>query len=288
MQTNRTGQLSVPINAVLHGDCISIMRSLPVNSIDLILTDPPYLVRYQDREGRFIQNDSNADWLIPAFSEAYRVLKQDRFMISFYGWTQVDKFFHAWRSAGFRIVGHLVFRKKYTSKSRFLKYQHEQAYLLAKGNPTLPQTPIADVIDMPYSGNKLHPTQKSVAALKPLIDAFTQQGDVVLDPFCGSGSTLLAAKILNRRYLGIELDTQYHAAATTRLHGGGIRASQRVYAPQKEQASRPVPPVSGALGSSLAIIRFAALTPAFAVLSFLSSLECQSVQTLQTRSLIIK
>jgi DNA modification methylase len=218
MQTNRIGQLSVPNNTILHGDCISIMHSLPTNSIDFIMADPPYLVRYQDREGRSIQNDSNSDWLLPAFTEAYRVLKQDRLMVSFYGWTQVDKFIHAWRSAGFRIVGHLVFRKQYPSRSRFLKYQHEQAYLLAKGNPALPQNPISDVVDMPYSGNKRHPTQKPVTALKPLIEALTQPEDVVLDPFCGSGSTLLAAKILNRRYLGIELDAQYHAAAFKRLH----------------------------------------------------------------------
>lgn len=247
MQTNRIDQISVPTNKVLHGDCISIMRSLPANCIDFILTDPPYLVRYQDREGRSIQNDSNSEWLVPAFSEAYRVLKQDRFMISFYGWTQVDKFFHAWRSAGFRIVGHLVFRKQYASKSRFLKYQHEQAYLLVKGKPALPENPIADVIDMPYSGNKLHPTQKPVIALKPLIEAFTQPGDIMLDPFCGSGSSLLAAKILNRRYLGIELDSKYHAAANERLHPDGIRASEGFYSPQKEQASRPLPPIGGAL-----------------------------------------
>ena len=239
MPTNRIDQLSAPTNTVLHGDCTSVMRSLPANIIDFILTDPPYLVRYKDREGRSIQNDSNSDWLIPAFAQAYRVLKQDRFMISFYGWTRVDEFFHAWRSAGFRIVGHVVFRKQYSSRSRFLRYQHEQAYLLAKGNPVLPENPIADVIEMPYSGNKLHPTQKPVAALKPLIEAFTQPGDGVLDPFCGSGSTLLAAKILNRRYLGIELDDQYHAAAARRLHPDGIRACEKVYSPQTMQA-RPI------------------------------------------------
>ena len=251
MQTNRIDQLSVPSNAVLHGDCVSIMQSLPANSIDFILTDPPYLVRYQDREGRSIQNDSNSDWLMPAFSEAYRVLKQDHLMVSFYGWTQVDKFFHAWRSTGFRIVGHLVFRKQYTSKSRFLRYQHEQAYLLAKGNPALPENPVGDIIDMPYSGNKLHPTQKPVAALKPLIEAFTKKEDLVLDPFCGSGSTLLAAKVLTRRYLGIELDAQYHAAAGKRLHPGGLRAYREVYSPQMALASRPMPPVGGALQSSV-------------------------------------
>ena len=72
----------------------------------------------------------------------------------------------------------------------------------------------------------------------------------VLDPFCGSGSTLLAAKILNRNYLGIELDAQYHAAANKRLHPDGIRASEGFYSPLKGQASRPQPPIGGALQSS--------------------------------------
>lgn len=250
MPTNRTQQTSTPFNTVLHGDCIDRMRSQPGNSVDFILTDPPYLVRYQDREGRSIRNDCNADWLKPAFAEAYRVLKQDRFMVAFYSWTQVDKFLDAWRKAGFRAVGHLVFRKRYASKARFLRYQHEQAYLLAKGNPALPENPIADIIDMPYSGNKLHPTQKPVAALKPLVEVFTQEGDLVLDPFCGSGSALLTAKILKRRYLGIELDAHYHAAATRRLHPNGIRAYRRFYSSQHLQASRPTPPFCGALISS--------------------------------------
>ena len=217
MNTNRIQQQTVPVNTVLHGDCIQIMHSLPAQSVDFILTDPPYLVNYRDRDGRSIQNDSNAAWLKPAFVQAYRVLKQDSFLISFYSWTKVDMFLDAWRSAGFRVVGHLVFRKAYSSKARFLKYQHEQAYLLAKGNPALPEHPIADVIDMPYSGNKLHPTQKPIAALLPLIETFSHAGDLILDPFCGSGSTLVAAKQLNRKYIGIELDPAYHAIAARRL-----------------------------------------------------------------------
>lgn len=248
MQTNQS-QTSVPTNTVFHGDCIPIMRTLPSTSIDFILTDPPYLVSYKDRSGRSIQNDRQSAWLKPAFAECYRVLKRDRLMIAFYSWTQVDRFVEAWREAGFRIVGHLVFRKSYASKARFLKYQHEQAYLLAKGNPALPQHPISDVIDMPYSGNRLHPTQKPVATLKTLIEVFTEEGDLVLDPFCGSGSTLLTAKILKRRYLGIELEEQYHAAALKRLQPAGIRASGGLYSPPVEQASRPVPPFGGALTS---------------------------------------
>lgn len=214
---NISQQRAFPANRILCGDCVQVMRQLPAGSVDFILTDPPYLVNYCDRSGRSIQNDSNADWLRPAFMQAYRVLRRDSFMVAFYSWTKVDRFMDAWRSAGFRAVGHLVFRKGYASKARFLKYHHEQAYLLAKGQPTLPEHPIADVIDMPYSGNMLHPTQKPVEALLPLIDAFSRAGSVVLDPFCGSGSTLLAARRLNRRYLGIELDTGHYETAARRL-----------------------------------------------------------------------
>jgi site-specific DNA-methyltransferase (adenine-specific) len=213
----QTIQQQLPLNTILHGNCIEKMRDLPANSVDFILTDPPYLVNYRDRDGRSIQNDANDAWLQPAMREAYRVLKRDRVAIMFYGWTKVDAFFAAWKNAGFQPVGHIVFRKSYASKTRFPSYRHEQAYLLAKGRPPLPAQPIADVIDMPYTGNKLHPTQKSVRALAPLVRSFTLPGELVLDPFAGSGSTCATATLCGRRYLGIELDATYYEQAARRM-----------------------------------------------------------------------
>ena len=214
-------------NRILHGDCIEVMRRMAAESVDFTLTDPPYLVNYRDRDGRSIQNDANADWLKPAMVEAYRVLKQDRVAIMFYGWTKVDVFFKAWRSAGFQPVGHLVFRKTYSSRSRFLRYHHEQAYLLAKGRPPLPKQPHADVIEMPYSRNALHPTQKPVAALAPLIQSFSLPRELVLDPFAGSGSTCAAALLTGRKYLGIELDAECHANASARMDRVKERIAKR-------------------------------------------------------------
>jgi DNA modification methylase len=217
-------------NTITHGDCIQVMHEMPANSVDFILTDPPYLVNYRDRDGRTIQNDANADWLKPAMREAYRVLKQDRVAIMFYGWTKVDVFFDAWKEAGFQPVGHLVFRKTYSSKARFLSYQHEQAYLLAKGRPPLPKQPLADVMDMPYSGNKLHPTQKPIAALAPLVRSFSLPGELVFDPFAGSGSSCAAALLTGRKYLGIEMDSEYFEQASARLERvKGRVAAKRSY-----------------------------------------------------------
>ena len=205
------------INRVINADCLDVLPRLPSRSVDFVLTDPPYLARYRDRTGRSVENDDRDRWLAPAFAEIYRVLKNDRFCVSFYGWPRVDSFFAAWRAAGFRPVGHLVWAKRYASAERFLGYCHEQAYLLAKGNPPQPAERLRDVLTWYYTGNRLHPTQKPVPSLKPVIEAFSRPDHIVLDPFCGAGSTLLAAKILGRRYIGIELDAEYAEAAQRRL-----------------------------------------------------------------------
>jgi len=165
-----------------------------------------------------VANDAgDGAWLKPAFRQMHRVLRPDSLCVSFYGWNKVDLFMDAWKSAGFSVVGHIVFRKRYGSNARFLSYRHESAYLLAKGRPPLPASPVPDVLDWEYSGNQLHPTQKPVQPLKTLIEAFTKPGAVVLDPFCGSGSTLVAAQELGRRFIGIELDEQHHRTASVRL-----------------------------------------------------------------------
>jgi site-specific DNA-methyltransferase (adenine-specific) len=211
-------------NTIIKGDCLDILPQLPASSVDFVLTDPPYITRYKSRDGRTVPNDDNAEWLKPAFAEIFRVLQPDRFCVSFYGWPHADRFLQAYRAAGFRAVGHFVFPKRYTSASKFLRYQHECAYLLAKGQPREPADTISDVIDWTYSGNKLHPTQKPLSVLLPMVETFSTPGGLVLDPFSGSGSSLLAAKMLGRSYLGIELDPKYHAAATHRLAQQAARA----------------------------------------------------------------
>ncbi len=152
--------------------------------------------------------------------------KKDALMVSFYGWNRVDRFMSAWKSAGFSVVGHLVFTKTYSSKSAYVGYRHECAYILAKGRPALPQDPLPDVLGWKYSGNRHHPTEKPVTSLQPLIESFTHPNAIVLDPFAGSGSTCVAAVQAGRRYIGIELMEQYHKAGIERL-SAVQRAMQR-------------------------------------------------------------
>jgi site-specific DNA-methyltransferase (adenine-specific) len=155
--------------------------------------------------------------VLAAFPELHRVLKPHSFCVSFYGWSMIDLFMSAWKEAGFTPVGHLVWRKGYTSRTGYLRACHESAYLLAKGRPRRPAKPIPDVLPWEYSGNRRHPTEKAVSVITPLIESFSRPGDLVLDPFSGSGSTAVAAALARRDYLAIELERKYCNHARRRL-----------------------------------------------------------------------
>lgn len=214
----RFPEVAMPENTVIHGDCVQVMAGLPAESVDFVLTDPPYICGYRDRQGRTIVDDNSSGWVEPAFRAIYRVMKPDTLCISFYGWTATEVFLAAWAAAGFRRVGHIIFSKPYASRSGLFRASHECAYVLAKGRPPLPAQPMSDVSsDWVYTGNKLHPTQKPVEVLEPLIRTYCPAGGLVLDPFCGSGSTLVAATACRRDYLGIELDAGHAAMARARI-----------------------------------------------------------------------
>ncbi len=232
--------MTMHVNTVISGDCLRILPQLDAGSVDFVLTDPPYLVRYKDRAGRTIRNDDrHSGQVLDAFNDVYRALKPNSLCVSFYGWNRVDAFFTAWKGAGFTPVGHLVFSKTYASAQGFLRYAHESAYVLAKGRPELPADPISDVQPWHYSGNHGHPTEKSVETLKPIMEAFTKPGDLVLDPFAGSGSSLITAALLQRRYIGIELEEKYCVLARRRLAGVERYLAVPRRGPQREQRSMP-------------------------------------------------
>jgi adenine-specific DNA-methyltransferase len=212
---------------VIQGDCKAVLQTLPNESVDFVLTDPPYLVHYIDRAGRSIANDDSSGSVLGAFSDLYRLLKPNTFCVSFYGWNSVAAFFEAWKRAGFTPVGHIVWHKGYSSRRGFLNARHEQAYVLVKGRPAKPAQPLDDVRPWEYSGNVAHPTEKAVSVLQPLIRSFSRSGDIVLDPFAGSGSTLVAAALSGRNFVGIELEAEYVEHARRRLAGVERAKSRR-------------------------------------------------------------
>lgn len=206
-------------NKIIQGDCTAVLKTIPDMCIDLAVTDPPYLVNYRDRSGRTMANDDNPEKVLSCFPELYRVLKRNSFCVCFYGWNRIELFMTAWKNAGFSPVGHLVWHKSYASRTGYVRACHEQAYLLAKGRPRRYGEAISDVLPWEYSGNRWHPTEKAVSVIKPLIESFSRPGDLVLDPFAGSGSTAAAAAFSGRDYISIELENEYCETARRRLAG---------------------------------------------------------------------
>jgi site-specific DNA-methyltransferase (adenine-specific) len=205
------------LDHVIHGDCVAVMHCMPSESVDLVVTDPPYLVNYRPRDGRRCEGDDNASWLLPSFRELYRVLKPDRFCATFYGWPWIDKFMQAWRLSGFRPVSHLVWVKSHCSREGYTRSYHEVGFLLAKGKPPRSAEPPTDVLPWYYTANKLHPNQKPVIAIEPIIKAYSKPGDVVLDPFAGAGTTGLAATACGRHFILIEKVDHHCKTARARL-----------------------------------------------------------------------
>lgn len=207
-----------PVIDIYCGDCLEIMPLLP--KVDLVVTDPPYLVDWQsnrrDVKHDLIQNDDSEDWLKPSFKAIYDLMNDNSLCISFYGWPEMDKFAVAWKEAGFELKSHFVFIKNNIGLGWFTRRQHEQACLLSKGSPEKPTKAPSDVIQAwDGTGNEYHPTQKPVASIKSIIMPYT--GDLILDPFLGSGTTLVACKELKRNGIGIEINEKYCKIATTRL-----------------------------------------------------------------------
>ncbi len=116
-------------------------------------------------------------------------------------------------------MGHIVWAKDYASRQGHTAFYHESAFVLVKGWPKKPENPISDVQPWSYTGNKAHPTEKAVSVIAPLIRAFSKPGDLVLDPFSGSGNTAVAAALNDRDYIGIELEERYCAHARKPLVG---------------------------------------------------------------------
>ena len=71
-------------NTIIHGDCTKALPMLHDNTVDFVLTDPPYVKNYRSDDGRTVRNDNNFAWLRPAFTEIYRVVKRDAFCVCFY------------------------------------------------------------------------------------------------------------------------------------------------------------------------------------------------------------
>ena len=211
-----------------QGDCLEVMSGIKDKSVDLIVTDPPYLMDYQSnrrkKEDRFdkIKNDKGNYMLIQDYlEECHRIMKDNTAIYCFCSWHNID-FFKNEFEKHFKLKNILVWNKNnhgtgdlkgsYAPKHEFILFGH-------KGRTLLREKRIADVIDCPkISSNKLtHPTEKPQDLLEIFIKQSSDVGSIIFDGFMGTGSCGIAAKKLNRNFIGIELDEKYFNIAKNRL-----------------------------------------------------------------------
>jgi len=247
---------ALPLDTILRGDCIAAMRALPAKSVDLIFADPPYNLQLggdlsrpdgshvdavTDEWDKFASLESydrfTREWLF----EAKRVLKDNGAIWVIGSYHNIFKVGSAIQDLGYWILNDIVWRKsnpmpnfkgtrftnahetliwastgegaRYTFNYRSMKTLNDELQMRSDW-----EFPVCGGPErLRKDGVKVHPTQKPEALIYRILLACTKPGDVVLDPFFGTGTTGAVAKRLGRRWIGIEREEVYIAAAEERI-----------------------------------------------------------------------
>lgn len=212
---------------VAHGDAVELVACM-TSPARLVLTDPPYGEDFQSkrrkvsRSRKKVANDEDPEFAAGLLEEVLSAVKvtEDATALVFTGWRHEPLFRAAAERAGWTLKGSLVWVKKNHGtgdlKGSFAP-KHERILHLTKGSPELVKR-VPDVLAGSDKQNSAHPTEKPLDLLTSLIEATTEPGALVVDPFAGSGNTLFAALAAGRGAWGCELDATYYRDITDRLH----------------------------------------------------------------------
>jgi DNA modification methylase len=205
------------INRIIHGDCLELIKLIPDNSVDVVLTDPPYGL---NKNG--IRGDADLSLFYNILPECYRVLKKDSFFITFFSTKFLPQLF---KNNPFNYFWQIVLycpEGRVKSPIGYTKFM--SCFVFKKGNPNI-ILPNKDIfVDTPGKmvepdeGYIDHPTPKPKHFIKEILKMFTKENDIILDPFIGSGATAVACILLNRRFIGFEIEEKYYKIALDRIN----------------------------------------------------------------------
>jgi DNA modification methylase len=268
----------LPLNQILHGDCIEILKSMPENSVDLIFADPPYNLQLRkelyrpnmtkvdavkdrwDKFSDFKEYDHfTCDWL----SAGRRVLKGTGTIWVIGSYHNIFRVGSIMQDLGFWILNDIVWIKnnpmpnfrgvrftnahetmiwaqkkqgaKYTFNHNSMKALNDDLQMRSDWN--LPLATGKQRIRT--NGSKAHSTQKPEALLYRVILASSNHGDLVLDPFFGSGTTGAVAQKLGRNWIGIERDKRYIKVAQKRIDAVQSADQEALHVEKRKQARVP-------------------------------------------------
>ena len=213
-----------------NDDCLNVLKDIEDNSIDLVVTDPPYEVITGGRNGgvkgkpsgiltenkQLMKSIPKVDlWL----SECFRVMKDGTHIYIMTNTLNLTNYLNIINDVGFKLHNLLVWNKNNTTPNRWYMKNCEYVIFARKGFAKSINNPSSQTVHNfdNIIGSKQHPTEKPVDLMKLYVENSSQVGDTVLDPFMGVGSTGVACKELNRNFIGVELDKQYFDIATKRI-----------------------------------------------------------------------
>ena len=248
----------LPLNTILHGDCVAELARLPEKSVDLVFADPPYYLQLESALHRPDNSRVDAvdnDWdkfadfeHYDAFTRAWllacrRVLKPTGSLWVIGSYHNIFRVGATLQDIGFWLLNDIVWRKSNPMpnfRGRRFTNAHETLIWAARDQKAKGYTfnyealkALNDDVQMRSDwlfplctgaerlkdddGNKTHPTQKPESLLARILVASSKPGDVILDPFFGTGTTGAVARKLGRHFIGIEREADYAAAAQTRI-----------------------------------------------------------------------
>lgn len=227
-------------NNIYNMDCREGLKHIDDGMVDCVITDPPYDVDYKDKSTHLAKFDKarqkqidrdatfqnlNIDYALFA-KEMYRVMKDKSHIYIFCGDKQVIEWYPMMLDAGFKFNNYLIWIKnKQTLDMTFgLKYNYktELCLFFRKGVRKLRKIGHNNCLFYDTGISLKHPCQKPEAMIRFLMKQSTVKGELVLDPFMGSGTTAVVCKQIGRRYLGFETSAEYIKIIDDRLGQDGL------------------------------------------------------------------
>ena len=224
------------INKIYNMDCLEGLKLIPDNSIDLIVTDPPYKITAKGNAGNsggmmqkklsmkgkiFQHNDIEPEQYIPEF---YRILKDKSHCYIMTNHINLQKMLNVATECGFKFIKSLIWNKGNKIMGQYYMSQFEYILFFRKGGgKKINFCGTSDILSIPNietkdeKGQNLHDTEKPVELMRVLIENSSQDNEIILDPFMGIGTTVIACINTNRNFIGFEIDKQYYEIANKRI-----------------------------------------------------------------------
>lgn len=226
------------IDEICCGDALTLMKGIPDETIDLIVTDPPFAIDFKAKRNNYnrtqerviegyneIPKEKYYEFTTNWMREAYRILKATGSMYVFSGWTNLKDILNSLDEIGFITINHLIWKYQFGVFTR-RKYvtSHYHILFVVKDSKNYKFNKIEHypedvwIINREYWTGKIKtPTKLPIELVKKIILFSSDEGDIVFDPFIGSGTVAVAAKMLGRHYLGFEMVKEYCEFAKKRL-----------------------------------------------------------------------